>query len=142
MCGTQSQPSSLLPLKESISVLFSFTRRVLDDTQFQTDIHLWLQRLVHTQTHTVNLNTSPGTAEPVVPPVVQFSHAMLWCVLCIGGSVTACGGIRRAPLPVEPSAVLFCRGGQVGCSLLTGETHPLSSLFIVLISSKVGLVYE
>uniref|UniRef100_A0A674F566 Ectopic P-granules autophagy protein 5 homolog (C. elegans) n=1 Tax=Salmo trutta TaxID=8032 RepID=A0A674F566_SALTR len=41
-----SQPSSLLPLKESISVLFSFTRRVLDDTQFQTDIHLWLQRLV------------------------------------------------------------------------------------------------
>uniref|UniRef100_A0A8C7SAW8 Ectopic P-granules autophagy protein 5 homolog (C. elegans) n=1 Tax=Oncorhynchus mykiss TaxID=8022 RepID=A0A8C7SAW8_ONCMY len=46
MCGTQSQPSSLLPLKESISVLFSFTRRVLDDTQFQTDIHLWLQRLV------------------------------------------------------------------------------------------------
>uniref|UniRef100_A0A8C7EZR3 Ectopic P-granules autophagy protein 5 homolog (C. elegans) n=1 Tax=Oncorhynchus kisutch TaxID=8019 RepID=A0A8C7EZR3_ONCKI len=46
VCGTQSQPSSLLPLKESISVLFSFTRRVLDDTQFQTDIHLWLQRLV------------------------------------------------------------------------------------------------
>ncbi|XP_041741789.2 ectopic P granules protein 5 homolog [Coregonus clupeaformis] len=46
MCGTQSQPCSLLPLKESISVLFSFTRRVLDDAQFQTDIHLWLQRLV------------------------------------------------------------------------------------------------
>ncbi|XP_028980425.2 ectopic P granules protein 5 homolog isoform X2 [Esox lucius] len=45
-CGNRSQPSSLLPLKECISVLFSFTRRVLDDTQFQTDIHLWLQRLV------------------------------------------------------------------------------------------------
>ncbi|KAK3538822.1 hypothetical protein QTP86_015946 [Hemibagrus guttatus] len=41
-----SQPSSLKPLKESISVLFSFTRRVLDDSQFQEDIHLWLQRLV------------------------------------------------------------------------------------------------
>lgn len=42
-----SQPSSLKPLKESISVLFSFTRRVLDDSQFQEDIHLWLQRLVN-----------------------------------------------------------------------------------------------
>ncbi|KAG7318270.1 hypothetical protein KOW79_018025 [Hemibagrus wyckioides] len=41
-----SQLSSLKPLKESISVLFSFTRRVLDDSQFQEDIHLWLQRLV------------------------------------------------------------------------------------------------
>uniref|UniRef100_A0A672N741 Ectopic P granules protein 5 homolog n=1 Tax=Sinocyclocheilus grahami TaxID=75366 RepID=A0A672N741_SINGR len=40
-----SQPSSLQPLKESISVLFIFTRRVLDDSQFQADIHLWLQRL-------------------------------------------------------------------------------------------------
>uniref|UniRef100_A0A9J8ALV3 Ectopic P-granules autophagy protein 5 homolog (C. elegans) n=1 Tax=Cyprinus carpio carpio TaxID=630221 RepID=A0A9J8ALV3_CYPCA len=41
----QSQPSSLQLLKESISVLFIFTRRVLDDSQFQADIHLWLQRL-------------------------------------------------------------------------------------------------
>ncbi len=44
----KSQPSSLQPLKESISVLFIFTRRVLDDSQFQVDIHLWLQRLVKT----------------------------------------------------------------------------------------------
>ncbi|KAI5613067.1 ectopic P granules protein 5-like isoform X2, partial [Silurus asotus] len=44
--GPKSQLSSLKPLKESISVLFSFTRRVLDDAQFQEDIHLWLQRLV------------------------------------------------------------------------------------------------
>ncbi|XP_065123099.2 ectopic P granules protein 5 homolog isoform X1 [Paramisgurnus dabryanus] len=44
--GSKSQPSSLQPLKESISVLFIFTRRILDDSQFQTDIHLWLQRLV------------------------------------------------------------------------------------------------
>lgn len=44
--GPKSQPSSLKPLKESISVLFSFTRRVLDDSQFQEDIHLWLERLV------------------------------------------------------------------------------------------------
>lgn len=44
--GPKSQLSSLKPLKESISVLFSFTRRVLDDPQFQEDIHLWLQRLV------------------------------------------------------------------------------------------------
>ncbi|XP_051514293.1 ectopic P granules protein 5 homolog [Myxocyprinus asiaticus] len=42
----KSQPSSFQPLKESISVLFIFTRRVLDDSQFQSDIHLWLQRLV------------------------------------------------------------------------------------------------
>ncbi|TMS03806.1 Ectopic P granules protein 5-like protein [Larimichthys crocea] len=44
--GSQTQPCSLQPLKEAISVLFSFTRRVLDDTQFQTDIHHWLDRLV------------------------------------------------------------------------------------------------
>ncbi|XP_066509785.1 ectopic P granules protein 5 homolog isoform X2 [Hoplias malabaricus] len=42
----KSQVSSMQPLKESISVLFSFTRRVLDDPQFQNDIHLWLQKLV------------------------------------------------------------------------------------------------
>lgn len=46
--GSQTQPCSLQPLKEAISVLFSFTRRVLDDTQFQTDIHHWLDRLVFT----------------------------------------------------------------------------------------------
>ncbi|MED6273627.1 hypothetical protein CHARACLAT_008460, partial [Characodon lateralis] len=44
--GNQTQPCSLQPLKEAISVLFSFTRRVLDDAQFQTDIHQWLERLV------------------------------------------------------------------------------------------------
>lgn len=44
--SSQGQPCSLQPLKEAISVLFSFTRRVLDDTQFQTDIHHWLERLV------------------------------------------------------------------------------------------------
>ncbi|XP_034396490.1 ectopic P granules protein 5 homolog isoform X2 [Cyclopterus lumpus] len=38
-------------LKEAISVLFSFTRRVLDDTQFQTDIHHWLERLVAVLLH-------------------------------------------------------------------------------------------
>ncbi|XP_046871698.1 ectopic P granules protein 5 homolog [Hypomesus transpacificus] len=43
---SQGQPCSLQPLKEAISVLFSFTRRVLDDAQFQTDIHNWLERLV------------------------------------------------------------------------------------------------
>ncbi|XP_072288559.1 ectopic P granules protein 5 homolog [Eucyclogobius newberryi] len=42
----QNQPSSLRPLKEAISVLFSFLRRVLDDSQFQSDIHHWLERLV------------------------------------------------------------------------------------------------
>lgn len=46
--GTQSQPCSLRPLKEAISVLFSFIRRVLDDSQFQADIHHWLERLVYT----------------------------------------------------------------------------------------------
>lgn len=49
--GSQTQPCSLQPLKEAISVLFSFTRRVLDDTQFQTDIHHWLDRLVHMHKH-------------------------------------------------------------------------------------------
>uniref|UniRef100_A0A8C4ZCS8 Ectopic P-granules autophagy protein 5 homolog (C. elegans) n=1 Tax=Gadus morhua TaxID=8049 RepID=A0A8C4ZCS8_GADMO len=43
---TTSRPGSLQPLKEAVGVLFSFTRRVLDDAQFQTDIHHWLERLV------------------------------------------------------------------------------------------------
>ncbi|CAB1426368.1 unnamed protein product [Pleuronectes platessa] len=49
--GSQKQPCSLQILKEAISVLFSFTRRVLDDTQFQTDIHHWLERLVAVLLH-------------------------------------------------------------------------------------------
>ncbi|XP_061906831.1 ectopic P granules protein 5 homolog isoform X1 [Entelurus aequoreus] len=49
--ASQQQPCSLQPLKEAISVLFSFTRRVLDDTQFQTDIHHWLERLVAVLLH-------------------------------------------------------------------------------------------
>ncbi|XP_041855260.1 ectopic P granules protein 5 homolog [Melanotaenia boesemani] len=49
--GSQTQPVSLQPLKEAISVLFSFTRRVLDDAQFQTDIHHWLERLVAVLLH-------------------------------------------------------------------------------------------
>lgn len=53
--GSQSQPCSLQPLKEAISVLFSFTRRVLDDAQFQTDVHLWLERLVLSQAHLFHL---------------------------------------------------------------------------------------
>lgn len=44
--GPQTQPTYLRPLKEAISVLFSFLRRVLDDSQFQSDIHHWLERLV------------------------------------------------------------------------------------------------
>ncbi|KAJ8285154.1 hypothetical protein GJAV_G00022880 [Gymnothorax javanicus] len=43
---TRLQPASLQQLKDGISVLFCFTRRVLDDSQFQSDVHLWLQRLV------------------------------------------------------------------------------------------------
>ncbi|KAK2837340.1 hypothetical protein Q5P01_014552 [Channa striata] len=49
--GNQMQPCSLQPLKEAISVLFSFTRRVIDDAQFQADIHHWLERLVAVMQH-------------------------------------------------------------------------------------------
>ncbi|XP_020505539.2 ectopic P granules protein 5 homolog [Labrus bergylta] len=49
--GSKTQPCSFKPLKEAISVLFSFIRRVLDDTQFQTDIHHWLERLVAVLLH-------------------------------------------------------------------------------------------
>ncbi|XP_034728378.1 ectopic P granules protein 5 homolog [Etheostoma cragini] len=49
--GSRTQPCSLQPLKEAVSVLFSFIRRVLDDTQFQTDIHHWLERLVAVLLH-------------------------------------------------------------------------------------------
>nr|XP_027791443.1 ectopic P granules protein 5 homolog [Marmota flaviventris] len=41
-----SVPSDLCQLKECISVLFMFTRRVNEDTQFHEDILLWLQKLV------------------------------------------------------------------------------------------------
>uniref|UniRef100_A0A8D2D6R2 Ectopic P-granules 5 autophagy tethering factor n=1 Tax=Sciurus vulgaris TaxID=55149 RepID=A0A8D2D6R2_SCIVU len=43
---TDSVPSDLCQLKECISVLFMFTRRVNEDTQFHEDILLWLQKLV------------------------------------------------------------------------------------------------
>ncbi|KFO18173.1 Ectopic P granules protein 5 like protein [Fukomys damarensis] len=43
---TESFPSDLCHLKECISVLFMFTRRVNEDTQFHDDILLWLQKLV------------------------------------------------------------------------------------------------
>ncbi|XP_076768507.1 ectopic P granules protein 5 homolog isoform X1 [Arvicanthis niloticus] len=43
---TESIPSDTCQLKECISVLFMFTRRVSEDTQFREDILLWLQRLV------------------------------------------------------------------------------------------------
>ncbi|XP_056130367.1 ectopic P granules protein 5 homolog [Lampris incognitus] len=49
--SSRTQPCSLQPLKEAIGVLFSFMRRVLDDTQFQTDIHHWLERLVAVLLH-------------------------------------------------------------------------------------------
>ncbi|NXS65882.1 EPG5 protein, partial [Pandion haliaetus] len=38
--------SDLGHLKECISVLFSFTRRVIEDPQFQSDLLMWLRRLV------------------------------------------------------------------------------------------------
>ncbi|XP_051498646.1 ectopic P granules protein 5 homolog isoform X3 [Apus apus] len=38
--------SDLSHLKECISVLFSFTRRVIEDPQFWSDLLMWLQRLV------------------------------------------------------------------------------------------------
>ncbi|XP_006835165.1 PREDICTED: ectopic P granules protein 5 homolog [Chrysochloris asiatica] len=41
-----SVPSDLCQLKECISVLFMFTRRVHEDAQFYEDVLLWLQRLV------------------------------------------------------------------------------------------------
>ncbi|XP_008063178.1 ectopic P granules protein 5 homolog [Carlito syrichta] len=44
--ATDSIPSDLCQLKECISVLFMFTRRVNEDTQFHDDVLLWLQKLV------------------------------------------------------------------------------------------------
>ncbi|XP_063814425.1 ectopic P granules protein 5 homolog [Pseudophryne corroboree] len=38
--------ADLILLKECISVLFSFTRRVIEDVQFRNDILAWLQKLV------------------------------------------------------------------------------------------------
>ncbi|CAH2296751.1 ectopic P granules 5 homolog isoform X1 [Pelobates cultripes] len=38
--------SDVILLKECISVLFSFTRRVIEDVQFQNDVLIWLQKLV------------------------------------------------------------------------------------------------
>ncbi|XP_039200472.1 ectopic P granules protein 5 homolog isoform X2 [Crotalus tigris] len=44
---TASSPSSDLgPLKDCISVLFSFTRRATEDPQFQSDVLSWLRKLV------------------------------------------------------------------------------------------------
>lgn len=52
---TGSIPSDVCQLKECISVLFMFTRRVSEDAQFHEDILLWLQRLVSEQIHAEKL---------------------------------------------------------------------------------------
>uniref|UniRef100_A0A8B9P2L5 Ectopic P-granules autophagy protein 5 homolog n=1 Tax=Apteryx owenii TaxID=8824 RepID=A0A8B9P2L5_APTOW len=43
---SENLSSDLSHLKECISVLFGFTRRVIEDPQFQSDLLTWLQRLV------------------------------------------------------------------------------------------------
>ncbi|XP_063278049.1 ectopic P granules protein 5 homolog isoform X2 [Prinia subflava] len=43
---SENLSSDLSHLKECISVLFSFTRRVIEDPQFHSDLLMWLQRLV------------------------------------------------------------------------------------------------
>ncbi|OXB77175.1 UNVERIFIED_CONTAM: hypothetical protein H355_014746 [Colinus virginianus] len=43
---SENLSSDLSHLKECISVLFSFTRRVIEDPQFQSDLLMWLQRLI------------------------------------------------------------------------------------------------
>ncbi|XP_021140563.2 ectopic P granules protein 5 homolog isoform X2 [Columba livia] len=43
---SENLSSDVGQLKECISVLFSFTRRVIEDPQFKSDLLLWLQRLV------------------------------------------------------------------------------------------------
>uniref|UniRef100_A0A8C2Y7F7 Ectopic P-granules 5 autophagy tethering factor n=1 Tax=Coturnix japonica TaxID=93934 RepID=A0A8C2Y7F7_COTJA len=43
---SENLSADLSHLKECISVLFSFTRRVIEDPQFQSDLLVWLQRLV------------------------------------------------------------------------------------------------
>ncbi|NXM28148.1 EPG5 protein, partial [Oxyruncus cristatus] len=42
---SENLSSDLSHLKECISVLFSFSRRVIEDPQFQSDLLMWLQRL-------------------------------------------------------------------------------------------------
>ncbi|TFK08050.1 histone H1.0 [Platysternon megacephalum] len=43
---SENLSSDLGHLKECVSILFGFTRRVIEDPQFQSDLLLWLQRLV------------------------------------------------------------------------------------------------
>uniref|UniRef100_A0A663NA73 Ectopic P-granules 5 autophagy tethering factor n=1 Tax=Athene cunicularia TaxID=194338 RepID=A0A663NA73_ATHCN len=43
---SESLSSDLGHLRECISVLFSFTRRIIEDPQFQSDLLMWLHRLV------------------------------------------------------------------------------------------------
>uniref|UniRef100_A0A8C0IPS9 Ectopic P-granules 5 autophagy tethering factor n=1 Tax=Chelonoidis abingdonii TaxID=106734 RepID=A0A8C0IPS9_CHEAB len=43
---SENLSSDLGHLKECVSILFGFTRRIIEDPQFQSDLLLWLQRLV------------------------------------------------------------------------------------------------
>ncbi|NXS92869.1 EPG5 protein, partial [Jacana jacana] len=43
---SENLSSDLCHLKECVSVLFSFTRRIIEDPQFQSDLLMWLRRLV------------------------------------------------------------------------------------------------
>lgn len=115
--GNHSQPCSLQPLKEAISVLFSFTRRVLDDTQFQADIHHWLERLVYSHAdHCVPFKHSCSNGPR---SFCVFCHAVL--LYSPGGNPSACWWIRRASIPAVPSSVLPCWGWKVGFTIPSGE---------------------
>lgn len=115
--GSQTQPCSLQPLKEAISVLFSFTRRVLDDTQFQTDVHHWLERLVNPHVHRHALLT-----------LLSIGHHILYFYLLVaGGRPPAHWRIRWPSLPPLPSFVLSCRSWQVGRTLPAGQIGTLAA---------------
>lgn len=90
--SNQTQSCSLQPLKEAISVLFSFTRRVLDDTQFQTDIHQWLERLVNIHKHSTPFLT-PGASLNIFCCSGPRSRWRSWCILEDQESTCTCCAI-------------------------------------------------
>lgn len=96
--GSKTQPCSLQPLKEAISVLFSFTRRVLDDTQFQTDIHQWLDRLV-------NLNVPHRC---LIKLYSVDRHITFKFFIPFGGSRWRCSCTLADQMSASTSCAIFC----------------------------------
>uniref|UniRef100_A0A8C3XNI7 Ectopic P-granules autophagy protein 5 homolog n=1 Tax=Chelydra serpentina TaxID=8475 RepID=A0A8C3XNI7_CHESE len=78
---SENLSSDLGHLKECVSILFGFTRRVIEDPQFQSDLLLWLQRLVREECVVIWWFHSRSTERPSVERTGDEDPETSWILL-------------------------------------------------------------